>query len=130
MPKKLNSVKKGDFFKNRKPGQNGGARKNAGRKPLAANVALEQLKQELGVHAIEKIDVKTKEGKLFKLTRIQALMNMLFVEAIEHKNVQAAKEYLDRTMGKSVQPIAGTGEGGEFICKIVGYDIGKYNLKK
>lgn len=127
MSKKL---KKLDPPKKPVRGKNGGARPGSGRKPLASLKVINDLKQELSIHASTMVDVTTKEGRILKLTRLQILLDTLYKEAVESKNVSAIKEYLDRMFGKSVQPIQGPGDEGEFTCKIVGYDIAKYNLKK
>lgn len=65
------------------------------------------------MHALEEVPITvTTDGqtKSIKMTRAQALLDMLFTEGIRRKNVTATKEYFDRTRGKARQPIEHSGE--------------------
>lgn len=66
-------------------------------------------------HISEEVEVvvhdKTKgEIRKEKRQRLTAILDMLSQEALGNKNIQAAKEYLDRTLGKSKQEIEMTGD--------------------
>ncbi|MCK4500886.1 hypothetical protein KAU11_10325 [Candidatus Babeliales bacterium] len=93
--------------------KHGGARQGSGRKPSAERAQLLDLKTQIEQHAQQLVDVVlTKNGRqtIEKKTRILAIMDMLVNEAVKNKSIPAAKEYLDRTLGKSLQPIEHSGE--------------------
>lgn len=99
--------------KENKKGKHGGAREGSGRKPSAEKERLQQLKEEAEMHAFGVVDVAITEGgetKKVKMARHIALLDVLFQEGLKRKSIPAIKEYFDRTRGKSVQPIAHSGE--------------------
>jgi len=66
-------------------------------------------------HLMEEVEVVvtdrgTNEVKKQKKPRLVALLDMLAHEGLKNKNIPAAKEYLDRTLGKSKQEIEHSGE--------------------
>jgi hypothetical protein len=104
----VQSSKKVDGRKN-----NGGARANSGPKPNADRERLTTLKDQAELHALEEVPMAvTVDGKVknIKMTRAQALLDMLFTEGIKRKSIPATKEYFDRTRGKARQPIEHSGE--------------------
>ncbi len=49
---------------------------------------------------MEEVDVQ-RAGQIVKLSRIEAMLEVLFLEGFTKRNVRAITEYLDRTLGKS-----------------------------
>ncbi len=119
--KGLNSLKKEGKSKR------GGLRSGAGRRPDLNKQTLAEVKARIAGHAAVEIEV-TKSGKMVRILRIEALLDILFREGMKG-NIQAIKEYLDRQIGKAIQPISGAGENMEFVCRIIG-DPAKYYLNK
>ncbi len=80
---------------------NGGARKNSGRKSNLDKERLELLKSQIANHALEEVEIvkKGKTKEVIKKTRTLFLLDMLFTEAMQSRNILAAKEYLNRTIG-------------------------------
>ena len=87
----------------------GGSRVNAGRKKKTENVILEELNEEIKNHKSKLVDVTniSQEGreKIEKKERLLIVLEVLFQEACLRKNISAAKEWLDRTMGKAPQTL-------------------------
>jgi len=93
--------------------KHGGARQGAGRKPSADRERLITLQEQAEMHALEEVPIAVTmngETKNIKMTRAQALLDMLFTEGIKRKSIPATKEYFDRTRGKARQPIEHSGE--------------------
>ena len=108
--KTLKTLKKVDEIKTER---RGGAREGAGRKPMEERERLNTLKDQAELHALEEVPMAvTVDGQVknIKMTRAQALLDMLFTEGIKRKSIPATKEYFDRTRGKARQPIEHSGE--------------------
>lgn len=97
-------------LENKPKGSYGGKRAGSGRKPLADKAIIELLRSKIKQHGNVEVEVVLKDGERKKLTRIEALLEVLFQEGFIKRNIQSIKEYLDRVMGKSVQPISGAGD--------------------
>jgi len=106
----------------------GGSRPNAGRKPEVALQELKKIKERIAAHGIQEVEITKAHGQKIKLTRIEALLDVLFDMGFKEKNLAAIKEYYDRQLGKAIQPIAGTGENNEIVVKILGYGDGKFQI--
>lgn len=107
------SLKKPKKSYYKKKGGNGGAREGAGRKPNAEKERLIILEERAENHALEEVDVAltSKQGiKMVKKTRDVALLDVLFTEGLKRKNIQAIREYFDRTRGKARQPVEHSGK--------------------
>lgn len=90
--------------------KNGGARAGAGRKPDAELLAIKGIKDKIEKHIQEEIEVSkidpiTKSPIVKKNTRVLLILEMLFEEAYQKNNISAAKEWLDRGLGKAPQSI-------------------------
>ena len=105
-----------DKIEKKPKSKKGGKREGSGRKPMAGKKELVDLKTQLEAHASELVDIQMGE-KVIKMTRLLALMNILFTEGFKNKNIQAIKEYLDRTLGKARQPIEGVENGKPIIIQ-------------
>lgn len=109
-------------------GKLGGYRPGSGRKPDMNKEVIKTIKERIAAHGAQEVEVTRSNGEKVKLTRIEALLDILFIMGFRDKNIQAIKEYNDRQLGKAIQPISGTGENNEIIVKILGYDDGKFKL--
>lgn len=90
----------------------GGSRKGAGRKPDAEIERLNILKERAENHALEEVDIRVVDGTTIKKvskTRDLALLDTLFNEGFKNKNINAIREYFDRTRGKARQPLEHSG---------------------
>jgi len=100
------SEKKVEKLKNGKK-KNGGRRTGSGRKKSEELLAIKGLKEKIDDHKSELIDITkvSQKGKktIEKKERLLAMLEMLFQEAYHRKNVSAAKEWFDRTLGKAPQ---------------------------
>lgn len=81
---------------------------NGGQPPVASKDPLVTAMRKM--HLMEEVDVvitdrSTGTIKSEKKIAMLAMLDMLRQEALKNKNVQAAKEYFDRTLGKSRQEI-------------------------
>lgn len=108
---KLKNVKKKGY---KKKGGNGGRRSNSGRKPLELDERRRSLKKSWENFALEEIEVSrldrgTQEVRKDKVQRQRVAQEALF-EKVKEKDVAAIKEFNDRTLGKSKQPITGGDE--------------------
>ncbi len=88
----------------------GGAREKAGRIPKAEKVEFLGVSATIEQHLIEdveviEINVQTGERKATKKPTVRAILDMLRHEALKNKSVSAAKEYMDRTLGRAKQKI-------------------------
>ena len=103
-----NQQKKDNPYKN-----NGGARPGAGRKKNEDKERLIRLKDMAEEFALGEVEVKridkTSVVKV-KLTRAEALLEVLFTEGLKNKNIPAIKEFFDRTRGRSRLPVEHSGE--------------------
>jgi len=109
--KKDSEIKK-NIQKNKTVGR-GGAREGAGRKPSEERERLLTLQEQAEEHALAEVPIAVTvngETRSIKMTRAQALLDMLFTEGIKRKSIPATKEYFDRTRGKARQPIEHSGE--------------------
>jgi len=108
---KKKSVSKGGAAYKPKGFGNGGKRDGAGRKTKD-----EKLGKILGVsetleqHLIEEVEVtelnvNTGARTVTKKPTLRAIMDMLRYQALKKQDVRAAKEYLDRTVGRAKQHI-------------------------
>jgi len=85
---------------------------NKGTPSLSKDPKVTEMKEE---HLMEEVTVTTLNRetgtvKSVKKTRFRAILDMLSHEALTSKNVSAAKEYMDRTIGKSRQEVEHSGE--------------------
>jgi len=93
------------------PRQNsGGAREEAGREKKPEKVKILGITAMIEQHMIEEVDVveinvNTKARVVTKKPAVRALLDMLRYKALKHSDVKAAKEYLDRTLGRAKQHI-------------------------
>jgi len=110
--------------------KNGGPRPNSGPKVTAEKKVVIELKELIENHGKEEVEIKTTKGEIIKKSRILLLLDKLFLEGLNKGNIPAAKEYLDRAMGKAVQPIKGPGDNGEFFVKTITYGSGDYSITK
>jgi hypothetical protein len=98
MPETLEKVEEKPKFKH------GGARPNAGRKPLLDKAEIDRVRALISQHGIE-ID----PHDVLKRTRIARLLDILYEKGVEKSDVQAIREYFDRQLGKSRETIDHTG---------------------
>lgn len=99
----------------RKTPNMGGARKGAGAKKKEDREVQRTLTEIAEAHANEVVDVQiinktTNTTETVQKTRSEAILDMLYTEAVNRKNIPAAKEYHDRTRGKAKQEIEHSGE--------------------
>jgi len=85
---------------------------NAGVPSVSRETKIREIREN---HVSEEVEVvvhdkSTGQMKREKRKRLTAILDMLSQEALGNKNIQAAKEYLDRTLGKSKQEIEMTGD--------------------
>ena len=96
----------------------GGAREEAGRPKGSKDKAtqlMDKIRDEAIYHAEKVVEVveinkSTNKRQVIEKKRYVFVLDMLWDEAVKRKNITAAKEYLDRTMGKATQPIEHSGE--------------------
>lgn len=97
----------------------GGARENSGREPLSAveqkrtlkgawrefaNTEVEESLDEL--QGITRLEKGTKEVRMKKMTRLAVIQEVIYHHG-KKGNMVAAKEFNDRSLGKSPQPLIG-----------------------
>ena len=106
------SEKKSEKLKKGKK-KNGGRRPGSGRKKKEELLVIKGLKEKIDDHKTELIDIErvSQKGKktIEKKERLLAMLELLFEEAYHRKNVSAAKEWLDRTLGKAPQALEHSG---------------------
>ena len=95
--------------------KHGGKRPNSGRKPVEEKLKERGIKDLLDKHALETkqvtiIDPVTGKQRKVDRPRTLIIMNMLFQKAQRQKDVKAAKEWLNRALGKAPQFIEHSGE--------------------
>lgn len=78
----------------------GGKRPNSGRKPLMGKEELLEVKALIAQHGSEIAVVDSKSNKPIKYVRVLYLLEKLYALGVKG-NIPAAKEYLDRVMGKA-----------------------------
>lgn len=100
MSKKIEKLKKDGR------GKNGGARPGSGRKMKEETPIIQELKTLIDNHGKDEIELKAPGGKVIKKARVLILLDKLFVDGLKG-SIPAAKEYLDRVLGRAVQPISG-----------------------
>lgn len=89
--------------------------KNGGRPPKEETLVMRGIREYMAQHANEEIDItvtdpKTGKSRVVKKPRSIILLEILFTEAFQKKNIAAIKEWLDRAVGKPAQPIRGDGD--------------------
>lgn len=94
-----------------KKGGHGGKRQGTGRKPSKPDEVRRTIKKAYEEFAEDEVEVQelhkgTKEIRVKKLKRIRVIQEALFKKA-KDGDVSAIKEFNDRVMGKSKQPITG-----------------------
>jgi len=101
----------GNTVKHPKP--KGGFRPNSGRRKSAEVIEIEQLKEKILKHGSQVVEKTIYTGHKIKKERTLILLEMLF-----HKgsagNVPAAKEYLDRVLGRPKESLNLQNDGGSF----------------
>jgi len=110
--KKLEQLEKNGLVQDKPKSSHGGARANSGPKKNDARERLNTLKDQAELHALEEVPITVTvngQAQNIKMTRAQALLDMLFTEGIKRKSIPATKEYFDRTRGKSRQPVEHSG---------------------
>ncbi|EKD24136.1 MAG: hypothetical protein ACD_81C00100G0012 [uncultured bacterium] len=93
----------------------GGFRPGSGRKSNQDKLERLEIKAIHDAHILEEVDVvevdkATGGTRIVTKTRVQALLDVLYSEGHNRKNIAAIKEYFDRTQGK---PLQGIQHGGE-----------------
>lgn len=93
----------------------GGKRDRSGRKTKAERVKTLGVSDTLEAHMIEDVEViisnrATGKQIISKKPALVALLDMLRHEALVNRNVPAAKEYMDRTLGRAKQRVEVSGE--------------------
>lgn len=106
MKKKIEQLNKTTFKKKDGRSKNGGSRRNSGPTPRVEKVVFQNLKALIENHGQDSVEFKDKDGKVLKKARVLALLDKLFVDGLKG-SIPAAKEYLDRVLGKAVQPLVG-----------------------
>lgn len=96
-------------------GKNGGARPGSGRKKKEDREVQKTLTEIAESHACEVVEVQiihkaTNTVEIVRKTRSEAILDMLYSESVNKKNIAAAKEYHDRTRGKPKQELEHSGE--------------------
>ncbi len=86
-----------------------------GNPPKEITLLRRGIKAFMEQHSNEKIDVKitdpkTGQTRTIKKPRAMVLLEVLFAKAYTDKDVAAIKEWFDRAVGKSAQPIRGDGD--------------------
>lgn len=90
----------------------GGKREGSGRKPLLDKEELLRVKELIAQHGSEFDEIQGKE-------RVLALMDALYEEGINKRNIAAIKEYFDRQMGKSKDSLDVTTNGKDLQSVLV-----------
>ena len=72
---------------------------------------------EHGSTEVEELDLSWAKGRSIVASRILIVLEMLYYKAVEDKNYSAAREYLDRMLGKSKESLTLT-NGSDLISKI------------
>ncbi len=72
---------------------------------------------EHGSKEVEELDLSWCEGRVLSGSRILIVLEMLYHKAVQDKNYSAAREYLDRMLGKSKESLTLT-NGSDLISKI------------
>lgn len=90
------------------PDKRGGAQEGAGRPQLLGKS--EKVREMKEQHLFEEVEVLVTNRETGKIIRkkkqsLFAVLDMLRTKALKEKDVPAAKEYLDRTLGKALQEI-------------------------
>lgn len=106
MTKKIEQLNKTAPKKKDGRAKNGGPRDRSGPTPRIETVVFQELKTLIENHGKDMVEFKDKDGKVLKKARVLVLLDKLFVDGYKG-NIQAIKEYLDRVLGKSVQPLVG-----------------------
>lgn len=106
------------------PKKNGGKRKGSGRKKKAETLEKLDIAAEIREHLHEVIDISVKNRetgvvKTEKRKSFRAILDTLRSKAVGQGDVAAAKEYLDRTLGRAHQSVAlkHSGEVGTYTAK-------------
>lgn len=72
---------------------------------------------EHGSTEVEEVDLSWAEGRVITSSRVLIVLEMLYTKAVKDKNYSAAREYLDRMLGKSKESLTLT-NGSDLISKI------------
>ena len=93
-------------------GTHGGARKGGGRKTKIETLVVRGLADILEQHVNEQVDVqitdpKTGKTVIVKKPRLLRVMEALYNIGIGDKSHEALSKWLDRALGKPLQPIGG-----------------------
>lgn len=107
-----------------KKGGNGGARPGAGRKTSEENLVARGIKKWVDEHAVEKMAVQIKDpqtGKVrtIKKTRLMIALEKLYRIGVEGEgNAEAIDKWLNRILGKAVQPLGGNGDDDPIVLRL------------
>lgn len=112
--KQKSPAKNGKAYKRKGVG-NGGKRDRSGRTEKAERLKILGVSEMLDQHLAEEVEVvevnaETNARTKTKKPALRAMLDMLRYQALKHKDVRAAKEYLDRTMGRAKQAVEHSGE--------------------
>lgn len=94
---------------------NGGKRDRSGREEKTERLKKLGVSETLDQHIAEEVEVvevnaETGKRTATKKPTLRAMLDMLRYQALKQKDVRAAKEYLDRTMGRAKQAVEHSGE--------------------
>lgn len=94
---------------------NGGKRERSGREEKKTRIEKLGVSATIDQHMAEEVEVvevnaQTGARKATKKPTLRAMLDMLRHKALKEKDVRAAKEYLDRTMGRAKQTVDVSGE--------------------
>lgn len=112
MPKKIEPLNSGTprAKTKKKDGRakNGGARENSGPAPKEEKLIESGLKDLIDAHAQTDYEwQQNKKSGIVRKARALLLLDKLFELGLKRGNIQAIKEYFDRTLGKAPQPLTG-----------------------
>jgi hypothetical protein len=70
-----------------------------------------------GSEVVEEVEVGWTKGRIITGERVLIVLEMLYQRAVHDKNYSAAKEYLDRMLGKAKESLTLT-NGSDLISKL------------
>lgn len=115
------------------PGKNGGWRPGAGRPPNEETLIKRGIKAYIEQYCDEEVSIQITDPKTGKTRIVQKPRAVVILERIfnmamgqtEKGHFPALKEFLDRAIGKAVQPIAGADDGESPILIKLTKDYGE-----
>jgi len=70
-----------------------------------------------GTEVVEELELEWHEGKALRGERVLIVLEMLYYKAVQDRNYSAAREYLDRILGRPKESLNLT-NGSDLISKI------------